>query len=475
MTNMMKSKSIGAMNSINGGRLINGAEMNAINIECEEKSPNNEKEATLTRTSRIVVKPTNQTFKSYKQLCHLCKNLYNYANYLIRQEYIANKKLIKEYDLTTRLAKDKQADYVALPAQTAQQVIKLLYKNYKSFFGALKAYSKDNSKFKSCPRLPKYKAKDGVSIAIFTNQQVKLKSGENNKKNNKDENKNNKGSGKRVNKLIFPTKASIKPLRVDGGVSSIKQVRVVPQATCFVVEIIYTKSAKPLEQISLVKDSFLSIDLGLNNFVTSIDNQSKFSFIINGRGMKSINQYYNKRLSHLRSIAKVSNDRFSTKQINRLTLKRNNRIDNFLHHAANHIVAHCKAHRIKSVIVGYNQDLKHEIRFGNITNQNFVQIPFLSFTEKLRYKLEEFGATLILTEESYTSKIDHFAGESMEHHDRYKGKRVKRGLFRSSTKRLINADVNGAIGIARKVFCDATQRLADSGVALTPIKINIAC
>ena len=405
----------------------------------------------MQRVERHIIKPSDKRFNSIKDICHKSKNLYNYANYIIRQDFIANKSIPKEYDLTTKLAKEKQEDYTSLPAQSSQQTIKLLYKNYKSFFSALKAYQKDKSKFTSNPRLPKYKAKNGVSIVVFTNQQAKLKEGT-------------------LNKIHFPKSTNLKPLitKID-ETSILKQVRLIPKSTCFIVEVVYECLAKATK---LIENSFLSIDLGLNNFVTSIDNQSKQPFIIKGRAIKSVNQFFNKlRARYMQKL--ISNNKFHSKKLANLALKRDCKINDFMHKSSDFIIKHCVAHKISNIVIGKNKEWKQGINLGKRTNQNFVSIPYNSFIEKMAYKCENYGIKLHLTEESYTSKCDHLANEPLGHRENYLGKRIKRGLFKSSTGKIINADVNGAIGIARKVFPDAVKTLRDSGTAFVPTKISI--
>lgn len=257
----------------------------------------------MQRVERHIIKPNDKRFNSIKEICHKSKNLYNYANYIIRQDFIANKSIPKEYDLTTKLAKEKQADYISLPAQSSQQTIKLLYKNYKSFFKALKSYQKNKSKFTSNPKLPKYKAKNGVSIVVFTNQQAKIK------------------QGKSLNKIHFPKSTNLKPFitKIDNQTSTLKQVRFIPKSTCFIVEVVYECLAKAT---NLIENSFLSIDLGLNNFVTSIDNQSKQPFIINGRAIKSVNPFFNKLRAKYTQTLKLSNNKFHSKKTSKSSFKK---------------------------------------------------------------------------------------------------------------------------------------------------------
>jgi putative transposase len=133
----------------------------------------------------------------------------------------------------------------------------------------------------------------------------------------------------------------------------------------------------------------------------------------------------------------------------------------------------CIAHGIGVVIIGKNKGWKQSIHLGKRTNQNFVSIPFNKLLSQLQYKLCDVGIEVIVTEESYTSKVDHLAKEEMFHHEEYQGKRLHRGLFQSSIGRLLNADVNGAIGIARKVVGNAfVKELLDRGDGLSPVRIN---
>ena len=328
--------------------------------------------------------------KRLDELCFLSKNLYNYVNYLIRQEFTQNKKFLSEYEVTTMLAKDKQADYIALPSQTSQQIIKILFKNWKGFFKLCKV----KDKLKARPKLPKYKHKTrGRNIVVFTNQQCKLK---------------------------------------DGYIH--------------IIEVVYEKEKE--EATELDDTAYLSIDLGLDNLATSFDPQHNRCFVINGRPLKSMNQFFNKRRAFLMSLI---SGRGMSIRIGRLTLKRNCKVHDYMHKASRFIVNYCKDNHIGNIVIGNNKDWKQNCNMGKVNNQNFVSIPFEKLISMIQYKCEEVGIKVIVTEESYTSKTDHYSNEAMCHHENYMGKRIKRGLFRSASGKLINADLNGAIGILRKV------------------------
>ncbi len=384
--------------------------------------------------------------KAIEVICFNAARLYNFCNYQKRQVCFGMIEKFGEYELSKLLAEYDQEDYRALPIQTSQQTIKLLFKNWKSYFAAIKAYNKNPSAFTGRPRIPKYLDKKGYTVAIFTNQQIKLKDGY----------------------IHFPKQTGIAPLKTK--VDNVAQVRITPQATCFIIEVVYEQKIQINNEIK--KENFLSLDLGLNNLVTSINNVGLEPFIINGRVLKSVNQMYNKAKAKLMSYV---GNRGTSNRIKQTTLYRNNFIENQMHQISRFIIDYCVENKIGSIAVGLNKGWKDEINIGKKNNQKFVSIPHSKLIQKIQYKAALVGIEVTVTEESYTSKIDHLAFEEMCKQENYLGKRVRRGLFQSSIGKLINADVNGAIGIARKVFGDSIlKQIIDSGLAFNPIKINIA-
>ena len=386
--------------------------------------------------------------KEMDDLCFKSKNLYNYCNYLVRQEFINNKKVLDEYKLTGQLAKENQVDFRALPSKTSQQIVKLLFKNWKSFFRSIKDYSKHPNKYLGKPRLPQYKDKvKGRNVVIFTGQQFGIKDGY----------------------IYFCKKSGLVPLKTK--VDNVCQVRIVPQSNCFVVEVVYEKEVKKVK--GLKKGMYTSIDLGINNMATLVTNKGD-SVLVNGRVLKSMNQYYNKEKSRLQSFI---GDRGSSNRIEALTYKRNNKIEDYMHKASRYIVDYCIKNRIQNIVIGKNDGWKQEVNMRKSTNQNFVSIPYNKLIQMIQYKAEEIGINVILQEEAYTSKCDALALEPIKHHEKYLGKRVKRGLFRSSIGKYINADVNGALNILRKVIGDkfisklkTNRGLADNPVRILPYK-----
>lgn len=394
------------------------------------------------RVERHIIRKGRYNYQEIQNVCHLSKNLYNYVNYILRQSFFETGTIPGEYEISSQLAKENQADFRALPSNVSQQTIKLVFKAWQSFFRALKVYKKDKSRFKSNPKPPKYKDKKGYFVAVFNYTCSRIK-----------------------NQQIHFVKDVIQPIITK--TSTIRQVRLIPSTACFIVEVVYEKDVQVTEKVA---GSVAAIDLGLNNFVTFLDNQGNKPFIINGKGIKSYNQNFNKKKAELQS--KLPKNVYSSRQLLQLNFKRNMFIQDFIHQASSIILKTLLARKIETLVIGYNENWKQNITLGKRTNQQFVQIPYKTFVDKLMYKCEDYGIKVTLTEESYTSKVDHVAGEEMHKHKKYKGKRIHRGLFLSSTGIVINADVNGALGIMRKVFSESAKQIVDSGVAFTPVIIQ---
>ncbi len=380
--------------------------------------------------------------KQLDNLTFLSKNLYNYVNYLVRQNFIKTREMLSEYGITTQLTKENQVDYRALPAQTSQQTIKLLFRNWDSFFRSIKNYKENPGKYRGRPKLPKYKKKKGHNIVVFTNQQAKLKDGF----------------------IHFPEKAGLLPLKTK--VDNICQVRIVPKINHHIIEIVYEKEKK---STNLDENLYLGIDLGLNNLVSTSNNAGLQPFIINGKILKSINQYFNKKRAKLMSFV---GDRGTSNRIEKLTFKRNNKVNDYIHKTTRFIIDYCVENKIKNIVVGYNKGWKNEINIGKRNNQSFVSIPFQKLVDQLGYKGEEVGINVIINEESYTSKCSALDLEPIKKHEFYLGKRVKRGLFKTLKGLLINADVNGSLNILRKVIGDDFINLLNIGLAYNPFKVN---
>ena len=393
-----------------------------------------------------IIKSTHKFYKELDRLCFLSKNLYNVANYMIRQEFTANGNYLNSYSVDKLLNVDN-VDYKQLPSKVSQQTLKLLDQNWKSFFQVVKSYKKNSNRFLGRPKLPKYKDKvKGRNPVIYTIQAI---------------------SKKELRKGVIKLSKTNIHFKTKVPVDSINQVRVVPKPNkVIVIEVIYTVQEKEV----LKNSNILGIDLGVNNLATCVNTVNTDKFIVNGKPLKSINQFFNKKRATLMGYV---GDKGTSNRIQRLTNKRNNKVKNYLHKASKYIINYCLTNDISTVVVGHNKEWKQKVNTGTRNNQNFVSIPFTTLINQLKYKGQLQGITVIETEESYTSKCSFIMSESLEHHESYLGKRVKRGLYRCNGTSY-NADVNGALNIIRKVI--PTFSVADygiQGVVVHPTKVTL--
>ena len=390
-------------------------------------------------TERHIIKKFNSLFKELNRMSFLSKNLYNQALYRIRQFYFQYKKYLNYEELAKQLASEKQIDYVSLPAKVAQWVLKQVDHNFKSFFGSLKS-----KKIEHKVSIPKYLKKDGRNLLTFTKQAI---------------------SSKELKQGYL--KLSGCKNKIKTSFKNIHQVRIIPENGYFVLEIIYNKEEK--EHVDT--GSYVGIDIGLNNLAMVGGNKIK-PVLINGRPLKAINQYYNKKLASLKSKQEIcKNKNVNSHKIKTLSFKRYTKIKDYLHKESRKLVNHLVSNNVSKVVVGHNKDWKQDINLGKKNNQNFVQIPFNMFISMVTYKLQLEGIEVVQREESYTSKCSFLDNEEICKHETYMGKRIKRGLFRSNNGILINADLNGALNILRKEIPNAFNGYGIE-VCSTPVDLS---
>lgn len=400
--------------------------------------------------------------KSLDSNSNLSKNLYNQANYIIRNRFIETGEYLNYFEMDKIMKETKNLEgdcnYNLLPVQTSQQILKLLDKNWKSYFKSIKDYYKNKSKYLGKPKMPNYKRED-KNILIFTNQTMKFVNGRlKNKKSN-------------INIRI--------PNYSGKDFNTFQQVRILPRKDYYEVEIVY----KQLEiNNKLNSDKVLSIDLGVNNFLTCVTNDKTVKpFIVNGKELKAVNQYYNKQISKLKKIQTNGKDVLknkdkkyfkNTKRMDNVFEYRNNYIKDKMHKMSSFIVTYCLKNKIGNICVGALTGMKNNSNLSKKSNQQIQQIPIQNFKQLLKYKCELQGIKYIEVEEAYTSKCSALDLEPIQKQESYIGKRVKRGLFKSS-KGLINADVNGSLNILRKVIGDNQfTDLVDSRIWYNPVKIR---
>ena len=401
---------------------------------------------------------SKKEFRNLKYLSHVAKNLTNEAIYNIRQYYF-NKKKYLSYNENYKMLKNSE-NYKKLNSNMAQQILKEADGSFKSFFGLLKLAK--NGQYNGKIKLPNYLDKDGFTTLVIGF--VRLKD----------------------DILVVPYSNSFKKTHQEVKIKlppvlkgkKIKEIRIIPKQHSRYFEIQYTYEVEEVQR-ELNKENALGIDLGIDNLCTCVTNTG-VSFIIDGRKLKSINQYYNKINAKLQSIKDKQKIERTTLRQKRITRKRNNRINDYLSKAARMIINYCLNNDIGRIVLGYNEDFQRNSNIGSINNQNFVNIPYGKLRDKLIYLCKLYGIEFKLQEESYTSKASFFDGDEIPIYDKenpqeyiFSGKRIKRGLYQTSTGKLINADCNGALNILRKSKVVDLSVLYNRGELDTPKRIRV--
>ena len=395
-----------------------------------------------------------------RELTHTAKNLYNQAVYNIRQHYFDEEKYLSYVD-NNKLLKSSD-NYKILNSNMAQQILKEADGAFKSFFGLLKAKAK--GEYKEKIKLPKYLPKNSFTTLVvgfvrLNKNSFILPYSQSYKKNHK------------------PIKINIPPLLLD---KTIKEIRIIPKFNARFFEIQYTYQVNE-KQRNLNKNNALAIDLGINNLATCVTSMGK-SFIVDGKKLKSINQWFNKYNAKLQSIKdKQGYGKTLTTRQKTIWNKRNNRVNDYLSKAARIIINYCLENDIGILVCGYNNDFQRDSDIGKKNNQNFVNIPFSKFLWKLEYLCKFYGIEFLIQEESYTSiasffdmdEIPEFKKEVKDNYS-FSGKRIKRGIYKTSKGKIINADVNGALNILRKSKVVDLKVLYHRGEVDTPVRIRIA-
>ena len=374
---------------------------------------------------RRIVKPNNEMYQEIDHICFLSKNLYNSTLYCVRHHYFATGEYLGYIDVNKIFANNKQIDYCALPRKVGRATQKLLDANYKSYFALLDL--KLHGLYDGGVNPPHYL--DGVNgrqVTMYNKQALSFKE-----------------SG-----YVKLSGTNIK-IKTD---IDVQFVRLVPKNGYYVIEIGYVIDEP---KTSKNNGNYASIDLGVNNLATLTSNVFA-PIIINGKPVKSINQYYNKQVAEAKSIAETVNHQKTTKRIKSLGRIRNCKIEDYMHKASRYIVNHLVSTNVNTLIIGYNEGWKQDTNKGKVNNQNFVTIPFYKFIQMLTYKCKLVGIKVIMQEESYTSKCSFIDRDYIPTYGidddlcKPSGKRVMRGLYKSKNGYHINADVNGSYNTMRK-------------------------
>lgn len=404
---------------------------------------------------------TKKEYNILRELCRTAKNLTNQAIYNVRQHYFQEKQYLR-YEANYHELKNCE-NYKLLNSNMAQQTLKDVDTMFKSFFALIKLAKQGKYNFKHI-RLPKYLPKNGYSNLIIG--QIRIKND---------------------NILIIPfsnifkkkygTKIQIKiPKTLEN--KKIKEIQIIPKfnARFFEIQYVYEIQEK---NIKLNTNNALAVDLGVNNLCTCVTDKGK-SFIVDGRKLKSINQFFNKRNAKLQSIKDKQNIKKQTKQQYLISRKRKNRVDDYINKTCRYIINYCLSNDIGTLVIGYNQSFQNKTNLGKGNNQIFTQLPFGKIREKLEYLSKRYNINYILQEESYTSKASFFDNDDLPIYNadnpqiyEFSGKRVKRGLYQTKNNYLFNADCNGALNILRKSKVVDLNVLYNRGELDTPKRIRI--
>lgn len=379
-----------------------------------------------------IIGKNHRLYKFCDEMSFKTKNLYNTSLYEFRQSYFNQDiKTLYWNEIDSKLKKENNIDYRELPAKVSQDVVRKLGQNINSYYKLLKAYSE--KKINNRPKLPKYLHKTkGRFLVEFARQSISKK------------------YAKQNELVLFDRSYKIK-LDTKVNIDSINQIRIVPLKSIYKIEIVYSV----IEKEMIDNKRCASIDLGLNNLATVVTNIDERPLIINGRHLKSINQYTNKKSSALKSL--LPKGQYTSKSLDRLWFKRNNKLSYEIHKITKYLTTYFDERNISKVVIGNNSGWKENINLGKRNNQNFVNIPYNMFIKQLIYKCNLVGIEVLVREESYTSKASFIDSDVIptkgdKHIPNFSGKRIKRGLYLTSSGKKINADVNGSYNILVKQF-----------------------
>ena len=394
------------------------------------------------------------------ELCRYAKNLFNEGIYNCRQYYF-NEGEYLNYEKNYHLLKESE-NYKMLNSNMAQQILKEVDGSFQAFFGLHKLARKGRYSYRDI-RLPQYLKKEGYYTLVIGFVRLSR------------------------NKLLIPMSNSFRkthkkieivlpPILLD---KKVKEIRIIPKSDGRFFELQYTYEAGFHIKKELDFNKALSIDVGIHNLATCVTDEGR-SFLLDGKRLKSINQWYNKNNARLQSIKDKQHLSVKTKQQSSIERKRNNRINDSISKCARHIINYCLDNSIGNIVIGYNPTLQKDSNIGRINNQNFVNIPFGKLKDKLSYLSEYYGIHLIKQEESYTSKASFFDKDDIPVYNddnpkeySFSGTRIKRGLYKTSNGMCINADINGALNILKKSNVVSLTALYARGQVDSPLRIRL--
>ena len=408
------------------------------------------------KVKRIVkfnIKKSHTDYKYIKTQLIESKEIYNFANYILRQLYFKNSnkhkyslEFINEYpslkDLFLEyIEENKQFSSLfykiicefsklrqySINLKIVQNIVDKLKNDWTSYWKLLKM--KKNKTYDKKINIPRYKKK--YNLVEYNNQVT---------------------SKKKLKLGYIGTDKMKQGIKIANRHKDLdcKCFRIYNKNDEILCELIYEKEVIEVEKT----DRVASIDIGLENLFTIAFNYNKKGISIKGTKLKAINQYFNKIKASLQSI--LPSKQYVSKFINQLLYKRTEQLRNYIGYYTNKLIEILRTERVSKLVVGYNKEWKQEINIGSKNNQSFVSIPFRKILDILRYKLEDNGIEYKEQEESYTSKASYLDNDDIPIYKeeieeiKFSGKRIKRGIYKSKREKIINADLNGALNILKK-------------------------
>jgi IS605 OrfB family transposase len=411
-------------------------------------------------TERIVIRKGHDWFDGSKYSTQISRRVRNATTYLMRHEKKPNGKYLSHSDADKWLKRNNQYLYTKMPSAFSQRTTQIVGQDFASYFASLKEFDKNPSAYKKKPRPPSYSKK--ASTLTTGRNGFCLKQGK---------------LHLAGDKFPVPLKTSFslgQDYNAKVGDVIVHEVRIVPMGSCFVVELIYNPAK--LQALGsycpmLDKNRKAGIDLGINNLVAiATDQHDVRPALVNGKPLKSINAWYNKRAAQLRSSG-------TFQHLPEIANKRYHRTRDLLHRASRFVANYCVSNNIGTLVIGLNKGWKQDINIGKVNNQKFVSIPHTILIEQIKYKCYALGITVIVREESYTSKASAMDNDVIPMYGckvvpKFSGCRVKRGLYKSP-QGLVNADVNSALNILRKETGDVINALACRGCMCQPELVTL--
>ena len=409
---------------------------------------------------QVLIKSDKETQATLEYLCSESNNLYNCAVHYARQIWFKTGKIVSGFDLTAEMKTNRHfnAGYASSMQQTCMNVGEA-FKSFKQLLAKSRKGELDQR-----PKAPKYRKSGGLLTVTYPKRWLKLVDSQ----------------------ILFPLGNQVKawfgitefflPMPSNLDWALIREVRILPRNGAFYAEFVYPIV---IEAIQLDPSKALGIDPGLNNWLTCVSTIG-LSFIVDGKELKSLNQWYNKQISTMKDDKPQG---FWSRTLAQITEKRNRQMRDAVNKAARLVVNHCLENGIGLIVFGWNKGQKDSANMGKKTNQKFVSVPTAKLKDRIAQLCEQYGIQFEETEESYTSKASFLDNDQLpkfgEKPERWQasGKRVKRGLFRTAMFGCINSDCNGAANILRKLNVKGKFNLdlngLTRGVLTAPIRMRL--